>query len=123
MRHAGFAGQFGMLGKMQRLAMRRNEDFRPHPADHVAQFIAPRMAGDVDEMGAVGDDLDALLDQTVDHPRYRLFVAGIGRAEKITRSPRDSVTSGCSSSAMRDSAARGSPWLPVHRAKTLSGGR
>ena len=48
---------------------------------------------------------------------------GMVRAEKITRSPRDSVTSGCWSSAMRASAARGSPWLPVHSATTLFGGR
>ena len=49
-----------MFGEMQRLAMHRDDDLRPDPADHVAQFGAPRMAGDVNEMGAVGDDLDAL---------------------------------------------------------------
>ena len=48
---------------------------------------------------------------------------GMGREEKITRSPCDSATSGCSSWAMRASAARGSPWLPVQSATTLSGGR
>ena len=47
----------------------------------------------------------------------------MAREEKITRSPRENVTSGWSSSAMRDSAARGSPWLPVQSATTLSGGR
>ena len=44
LRHAGLARELGMLGKMQRFAMRRNEDFRPHPADHVEQFGAARMA-------------------------------------------------------------------------------
>ena len=48
---------------------------------------------------------------------------GMAREEKITRSPRENVTSGCWSSAMRASAARGSPWLPVQSATTLSGGR
>ena len=48
---------------------------------------------------------------------------GMVREEKITRSPLVNVTSGCWSSAMRASAARGSPWLPVHSATTLSGGR
>ena len=65
-----------MFGEMQRLAMRRDKNFWPDPADHVAQFIAPRMPRDVNEMGAIGDDLDALLHQAVDHPRYRLLVAG-----------------------------------------------
>ena len=45
---------------------------------------------------------------------------GMVRDEKITRSPRDSAISGCSSAAMRASAARGSPWLPVQSATTLS---
>ncbi len=35
------------------------------------------------------------------------------REEKITASPGSSVTCGCSSRAMRASAERGSPWLPV----------
>ena len=84
-RHAGAAGEFGMLGEMQRLAMRGDEDFRPHPADHVAQFVAPRMAGDVNEMGAVGDDLNALRYQAVDDPRDGLLVAGDRRATKRSR--------------------------------------
>ena len=48
---------------------------------------------------------------------------GIAREENTTRSPLPSATSGCSFSAMRANAARGSPWLPVHSASTLSGGR
>ncbi len=48
---------------------------------------------------------------------------GIVRDEKTTRSPGESVTSGCSLRATRASAARASPWLPVKSATTLSGGR
>ena len=36
--------EIGMFGEVQRLAMRRDKNFRPDPADHVAQFVAPRMA-------------------------------------------------------------------------------
>ena len=46
------------------------------------------MAGDVNEMGAVGDDLDALRHQAIDHPRQRPSrCRGSARDEKITRSP------------------------------------
>ena len=48
---------------------------------------------------------------------------GIVRDEKITRSPLSSEMSGCSSAAMRATAARTSPWLPVHMTTTLSRGR
>ena len=48
---------------------------------------------------------------------------GMVREEKITQSPLFSVTCGWSLLAIRDSAARGSPWLPVHSASTLSGGK
>ena len=40
------------------------------------------MAGDVDEMGAIGDDLDALVDQAVDDGADRLLVAGNGARRK-----------------------------------------
>ena len=71
-----------MLGQMQRLAVNRDQQLRAHPCDHVAQFVAARMAGDVDEMGAVGDDLDALRDQAVDDGADRLLVAGDGARGK-----------------------------------------
>ena len=45
---------------------------------------------------------------------------GMVREEKITRSPLSSSMSGCSSSAMRAIAARGSPWLPVHSSHDLA---
>ena len=81
-RHAGGARQFGVLEQMQRLAMHRDQQLRPHPGNHVAQFVAARMAGDMDEMGAVGDDLDALPDQAVDDAADRLLVAGNGARGK-----------------------------------------
>src|SRR5204863_1930206 len=49
LRHAGTPGELGMFGKMQRLAMRRNKDLRPYPADHVAQLVASGMPRDVDQ--------------------------------------------------------------------------
>ena len=48
---------------------------------------------------------------------------GMVRDEKITLSPFESAISGCWFSAMRERAARGSPWLPVQSATTFSGGR
>ena len=45
------------------------------------------------------------------------------REEKITRSPAASLMAGCSFSAMRAMAARGSPWLPVASTTILSRGR
>ena len=47
---------------------------------------------------------------------------GMTRLEKITVSPSPSSTWGWLPLAMRASAARGSPWLPVHRYSTLCGG-
>ena len=44
---------------------------------------------------------------------------GMVREEKMTVSPALNSAVGCSSSAMRASAARGSPWLPVASAKNL----
>ena len=58
--HARGPRQLGVLEQMQRLAVHGDQELRTHPGNHVAQFVAARMAGDVDEMGAVGDDLDAL---------------------------------------------------------------
>ena len=48
---------------------------------------------------------------------------GIGVAEKITVSPEWSSTSAWSAWAMRRSADRGSPWLPVEIATTLWSGK
>src|SRR5437762_2037637 len=45
-------------------------------------FIAARMAGDVDEVGAVGNHLDALVDQAVDDAAHRLLIAGDGARGK-----------------------------------------
>ena len=71
-----------MLCHVQRLAMHRNEDLRTHPADHVLELGAPRMAGHMHEVGSVGDDLDALGDEAVDHLHDRLLVAGNGARGK-----------------------------------------
>ena len=60
LRHADLAGERGVLGEMQRFAVDRNRDARPHPAIEVLELGAARMAGDMDQVGAVGDHLDAL---------------------------------------------------------------
>ena len=78
-----------VLGQMHRLAMRRNGDLRLQPGVHLREFGAARMAGDMDEMGAVGDDLDALRRPA---PLMILPTAfslpGMVREEKTTTSPR-----------------------------------
>ena len=56
--------------------MHRDDGLRLDPADHVLELGAARMAGDMHQMGAVGDDLDALVDQAVDDAADRLLVAG-----------------------------------------------
>ena len=58
--------------------MRRHGDLRLQPVVQLGELGAARMAGDMDEMGAVGDDLDALLGQRVDDLADRLLVAGNG---------------------------------------------
>ena len=60
LRHARGARQLRVLGQVQRLAVNRDQKLRPGPGDHVAQLVAARMAGHMHEVGAVGDDLDAL---------------------------------------------------------------
>ncbi len=47
---------------------------------------------------------------------------GIVREENSATSPRSSTICGCSSAAMRASAERGSPWLPVQTSTILSRG-
>ena len=85
---------FGVLEQMQGLAMHGDQKLRTDPGDHVAQLVAARMAGDVDEMGAVGDDLDALRHQAVDDGAHRLFVAGNGARGKDHAVALFSVTCG-----------------------------
>ena len=53
---AEFPREIGVRGEVHRLAMDGNRDPRPEPAVHLAHFVAARMAGDVDEPLAVGDD-------------------------------------------------------------------
>jgi hypothetical protein len=44
-----------------------------------------------------------------------ISLPGMMREEKMTLSPGPRLTVGWSPVAMRESAARGSPWLPVQR--------
>ena len=70
---------------MRRLAMDGNEDLRTDPLVHLLQFVAARMAGNMHQRIAVGDDLDALLDQAVLDVDDRLLVAGNGARGKDHR--------------------------------------
>ncbi len=102
----------------------RDQELRLGPGDHVAQFVAAGMAGDVDQMVAVGEDLDALQHQIVDDGADGLLVARDGaRGEDHAVAAVERDLGMIVIVAMRASAARGSPWLPVHSASTLSCGR
>ena len=76
LRHLAFGGELGMGDQMARLAMHRDRDLRADHLVHAHQLVARRMAGDVDEMVLLGDDLDAEPGQRVLQPADRLFVAG-----------------------------------------------
>ena len=75
---AELARQRRVLGEMQRFAVHRDDGRGLDPADHLLELGAARMAGHVHQMGAVGDDLDALVDQAVDDAADRLLVARNG---------------------------------------------
>ena len=77
-RHADRAGNARVLVKVQRLAMRGNGDLRTQPAVKALDLAASGMAGAMHEMRAVGDDLDPLQDEAVDHPVHLALVAGDG---------------------------------------------
>ena len=40
---AGAAGDLGMLGHVQRLAVHRDQYLRPYPANHIPELLDPRM--------------------------------------------------------------------------------
>ena len=75
---AAFAGELRLLAHVQSLAVYGHQEVRIHPIVHAAQLAPARMAGHVDEVGAVGDDLDALLDQRVDDRADAALVARDG---------------------------------------------
>ncbi len=76
--HAAVTGQRRMLVQMQRLAMHRDKSLRLDPTNEFLQFGTARMPRNVHKVGAVGDDLDALLDKKIDNPVHCLLVAGNG---------------------------------------------
>ena len=47
--HLAALGERHMSAQMAQLAMHRHGDARPHPAIHLGQLVARRMAGDMDE--------------------------------------------------------------------------
>ena len=113
-----------MLGQVARLAMHRDGDLRPHPLIHARPA---RRAPDGRRRGRNGRARSPPRRRAAPARsaarRSRCSLPGMMREEKITASPGSSSTCGCSSRAMRASAARGSPWLPVQISSTLSRGR
>ena len=70
-----FAGDLGVGDQMAGFAVNRDRHPRPDHLVHADQLVARRMAGDVDEMILLGDDLDAEPGQRVLQPADRLLVA------------------------------------------------
>ncbi len=105
--------------------MGRHGDLRPGPLVHLLELVAARVARDVDaRMVALGVE-DG-------RPCRRACSAGCGwrprcpgsRGRRTPRCrPAPRLTCGWVPSAMRDRAARASPWLPVHRNRILSSGK
>ena len=83
-----------MLEQMQRFAVNRDQQLRSHPRYHVAQLVATWIAGDMDEVGPVGDHLDALHHRPLMMAPTAFSLPGMVREEKITLSPLFSVTCG-----------------------------
>ena len=71
------------------------------------------LAGMSGYVGILVDNLCALHRQLVDNSATAFSLPGIGVELKITTSPGMIETFLCRSAAIRDSAARDSPWLPV----------
>ena len=106
-----------MLQQVAALAVGRHGDLRPRPLVHPLQLVAAGMAGDVDaRMVALGVEAHAAVGELVLQVADRDLVAGDDpRGEDAGVALRPGFTCGWVPSAMRDSAARGSPWLPVQR--------
>ena len=112
----------GVLGQMQGLAMHRNQQLRPGPADKVAQLLTPRMAGDMHEMGAsVTTSMPARQPWTI--RAHRLLIAGNGPGGEDHGVALVQGHIGCSPRAILAIAARASPWLPVQERQDLVGGK
>ncbi len=75
---AEFTGEFGVLGEMERLAVRRDGDLRADPAVELRNLGSPGVSRDVDELRPVGDDLDPLQHQPVHDAGHLALVAGNG---------------------------------------------
>src|SRR5262249_44328207 len=90
---------------------------------HAGELVLRGMARDMHEGVVFGDDLDAEPGEAVLQPADGAFIAGNDARGKDHGVASSSTILGCSSSAMRASAQRGSPWLPVQMSSTLSRGR
>ena len=88
LRHLQRAGEPRMLGHVAQLAMHRHGDLRPGPAIHLRQFVARRMAGDMDEMILARSALRRRAPPACSAARRSASsLPGMMREEKITASP------------------------------------
>src|SRR6202022_2287723 len=76
LRNLALLSQAGVGDQMAGFAMDRDRHPRAHHLVHPHELVARRMAGDVDEVILLGDDLDPEPDQRVLQSIYRLLVAG-----------------------------------------------
>ena len=77
-----------MLLDVARFAMHRDRDLRPDHLVHLDQLVARRMAGDMHQMIALGDHLDAAQHEPIVQPPDRLLIAGNdarGKDHRIAR--------------------------------------
>ena len=119
----GLLRQRGMRRQMPPLAMHRHRVARLHQPIQPAQFVARRMAGDVHQVIDVGHQLHATAHQIVLHRADRALVAGDDAARRTPPyRPRPARRADACPAAMRASALRGSPWLPVTSISRLSSG-
>ena len=113
-----------LLGQVPRLAVDRNDDLGPDPIVHLDQLGPARMAGDVDMRLALGDDLHAEVGQLVHDPADRDLVAGDDPRREDDRVALAELELVRCPTAIRPSAARGSPCPPVAMISTsLRGSR
>ncbi len=69
-------GEPRMLGHMAQFAMHRHGDARPHPAIHLGQLFARRVAGDMDEMILLGQHFHPQRRSRLCSSKIGDFVAG-----------------------------------------------
>ena len=112
----------GVGDQMAGFAVNRDRHLRADHLVHAHELVTRGMAGDVDEVVLLGDDLDPEPDQRVLQSIDRLLVAGDDPRRENHDVAGLEHDVGWSSRAILVRAARGSPWLPVQISRILSRG-